>query len=195
MQVHGARRIATRLAPLLLLALLATSCRQLEPYFAFFQDWSYSFDDGGIQFASTGDLLSWVHQYVAYAPNSQMWGYTEYWASPEQTFGAKQGDCKAYALLFMYYAYSRHLAVGPELVAIENSSGPGHAIVRIGDTYYDPTNGTEESASSMNRPVWYTLNYGQAIYIATHDHDAWKGITGGKIVGSPAAAAVFSLPM
>lgn len=185
----------TRLAPLLLLALLATSCRQLEPYFTFFQDWNYSFGDGGTQFTSTGDLLSWVHQYVAYAPNSQMWGYTEYWASPEQTFSAKQGDCKAYALLFMYYAYSRHLAAGPEFVAIENSSGLGHAIVRIGDTYYDPTNGTEESASSMSRPVWYTLNYGQAIYIATHDHDAWKGITGGKIVGSPADVAVFSLPM
>jgi hypothetical protein len=195
MHAHGARKIAARLAPLLLLALLATSCRQLAPYFAFFQDWNYSFDDGGIQFTSTAGLLSWVHRYVAYASNPQMWGYTEYWASPEQTFTAKQGDCKAYALLFMYYSYSRHLAAGPVFVAIQNSGGLGHALVRIGDTFYDPTSGTQESASSMSRPVWYTLDYGQAIYIATHDHDAWKGITGGKVVDSPASAAVFSLPM
>ena len=34
----------------------------------------------------------------------------------------------------------------------------------------------------MTSPVWYTLNYGQAVYIANHDHAAWKGITGGKTV-------------
>jgi hypothetical protein len=105
---------------LLLMVLLATSCRQLEPYFAFFQEWNYSFDDdGGITFNSPADLLTWVHGYIAYVHDSQL-------------------------------------------------------------SYYDPTAGTQEGVSAMNPTVWYTLNYGQAIYIATHDHAAWKGITGGK---------------
>jgi hypothetical protein len=185
MQVHERRRVAIRIALLLLMVLLAVSCRQLEPYFAFFQDWNYSFDDGGIKFTAPADLLTWGHGYITYVHDSQLWGYTEYWPSPEQTFGAKQGDCKAYALLFMYFAYSQHFAANPELVAIQLPSGVGHAIVRIGDTYYDPTAGTQESVSAMNPAVWYTLNYGQAIYIATHDHAAWKGITGGKTLDSP----------
>jgi hypothetical protein len=180
--VNRVKRVFVKLVLVLVVALAATSCRQLEPYFAFFQEWDYSFDDGGIQFNSTADVLTWVHQYVVYAPNSKMWGYTDYWASPEQTFSAKQGDCKAYSLLFMYFVHSRHLDAEPELVAIQNSSGVGHAIVRIGDTYYDPTNGTQGTASEMTRPVWYTVNYGQAMYIANHDHAAWKGITGGKTV-------------
>lgn len=161
------------LAGLILLVtilLSLASCSALSPYLAFFQEWDYSFDDGGIQFASTEALLSYVSTQIGYASDSSLWGHEEYWASPEQTFRAGRGDCDDKAILFMYFAYTRGLMRGVQFVGITLPNGNGHAIVRQDDRYYDPTLGVSYPVSSLDGYILYRLNYGQTLYIATHDH-------------------------
>jgi hypothetical protein len=185
MRLATKRHIGFKLALALPAFFIFLSCAQIEPYMALFQNWDYSFSDGGIQFASLKDVSTWVSRSIVYRSDPLAWGYTEYWAAPAQTLAAKQGDCEDYALLFMYFAYSRHLAAAPELVGVMQPDGIGHALVRIDDTYYDPTSGTTTSAAAMNDSVMYTLSYGQAIYIAVTDHGAYKGIARAGSLGSP----------
>ena len=77
----------------------------------------------------------------------------------------------------MYFAYTHHFASDPKLVAVQKSENTSHALVSIGDTYYDPTIGTWSPASANTHPVLFTLNYGQTMYIATHDHDKMRLLT------------------
>ena len=169
---------------LFLTTLLAlASCSALSPYFAFLQEWDYSFDDGGIQFASTGSLLAYVSTQIRYASDSSEWGHGEYWASPEQTFDAGCGDCDDKAILFMYFAYTQGLMTEVQFVGVVLPDGNGHAVVRQDDRYYDPTRGVSYPVSSLSGTILYRLNYGQVMYIATHDHAQDRG-------GVPLAASL-----
>jgi hypothetical protein len=171
-------RPSASLAVAVLLAttlLSLSSCSELAPFLAFFQDWNYSFDDGGVQFPATGPLLSWVSTHIAYASDTSEWGHEEYWASPEQTFNAGKGDCDDKAILFMYFAYTQGLMRDVHLVGIVLPNGNGHAIVRQDDRYYDPTRGVSYPVSSQSGTVMYRLNYGQVMYIASHDHAQARG--------------------
>ena len=161
------------------------SCSALSPYLAFLQEWDYSFDDGGIQFASTDALLTFVSTKIAYASDSAEWGHEEYWASPQQTFDAGCGDCDDKAILFMYFAHTRGMLGDVQFVGIILPNGNGHAIVRQDDLYYDPTLGASYPVSSLNGSILYRLNYGQTMYIATHDHAQDRG-------GIPLRAAVHA---
>jgi hypothetical protein len=169
----GYHRKPASLAGLIILpiAILGlASCSAISPYLAFLQDWNYTFDDGDIQFSSTQSLLEWMSTRIAYSTDSAEWGHEEYWAAPEQTFDAGCGDCDDKAILFMYFAYTRGLMKEVQFVGIVLSDGNGHALVRQDDTYYDPTRGLSFPVSSMNGQLLYRLNYGQTLYIATHDH-------------------------
>jgi hypothetical protein len=163
-------------AVLLVTTLLSlAACSELAPFLAFSQDWDYSFDDGGVQFPSEGSLLGWVSTHIAYASDSSEWGHEEYWASPEQTFNAGKGDCEDKAILFMYFAYTRELMREVYLVGIVLPNGKGHALVRQDDRYFDPTRGVSYPVSSQSGTVMYRLNYGQVMYIASHDHAQARG--------------------
>jgi hypothetical protein len=153
----------------------AASCAKMLPYFAFREDWDYTFADGGLEFSSVDELARWMKEEIEYTDDTQLWGWTEYWASPEQTYQSRRGDCEDSAFLFMYYAYTRRMDPNPELVAVLAVGGYAHALVRVGDAYYDSESNTIRSAAEMTDPILYTLSYGQVIYIATHSHDAWKG--------------------
>jgi hypothetical protein len=186
------RTSASLAAAILLVTTLLSlsSCSELAFFFAVFQDWDYSFDDGGIQFPSTCSLLSWVSTHITYASDKSVWGHEEYWASPEQTFNGGKGDCEDKAILFMYFAYTRGLMRDVHLVGIVLPDGKGHAIVRQDDSYYDPTRGVSYPVSSQGGTVMYRLNYGQVMYIASHDHAQARGelplsavLTRGAIMG------------
>jgi hypothetical protein len=56
----------------------------------------------------------------------------------EEVWESKKGDCKSYSILFMTLAKSK-FNVDPYFIAVVTSDNRGHAIVRIGDVYYDPT--------------------------------------------------------
>jgi hypothetical protein len=71
----------------------------------------------------------------------------------------------------MYLSRSTHLSPDPLFVAVRMSGSTGHALVRVGSVYYDPTYGTWGPWSELSYPVMYTMNYGEVMYIATHDHD------------------------
>ena len=151
------------------------SCSELAPFLAFMQDWDYSFDDGGVQFASTSALLNWASTGIGYTSDSSEWGHEEYWASPQQTFAAGRGDCDDKAILFMYFAHTRGLMRDVQFVGIVLPDGEGHAIVRQDDRYYDPSRGVSYPVSSMKGSPMYRLNYGQTLYIASHDHAQARG--------------------
>jgi hypothetical protein len=155
------------------------SCGYLGPSFGQREDWDYSFNVGAISFPSLQGLCIWTAQSVLYDTDIDQWGYSEYWASPEQTFASRKGDCDDKAILFMYLARSAHLAADPLLVAVLKPGNVGHALVRIDSMYYDPTFDTWGAWSALSDPVMYTLNYGEAMYIATHDHDAERSMTRG----------------
>jgi hypothetical protein len=162
---------------LLLAILMASSCNAGFPLVVLGEDWTYSFDDSGVAFpTSLTGLCSWVATDVAYVTDLEQWGRMEYWASPEQTFDARHGDCDDKAILFMYLARTEGLAPDPVLAALRMSDTVGHAVVRIGDSVYDPTYGTWGPWSSVSQPVLYILNYGETMYVATHDHDARQAV-------------------
>jgi hypothetical protein len=160
------------LAPVLL---SLASCSAMAPYLAFQQDWSYTFDDKGIPFASSDALRHWVSSAIIYTSDQAAWGHDEYWASPEQTFDAGIGDCDDKAILYMYFAYTRGFSRDLEFVGIMPSSGIGHALVRQGELYEDPTNNLLFPLGSMTSTVLYRLNFGQVMFIATHDHAQARG--------------------
>jgi hypothetical protein len=166
------RRLAflAGLVLLMLATLVLSSCSEMSPYLAFMQEWNYTFDDRGMRFSSTQSLLQWTSTQIVYSSDQAEWGHEEYWASPEETFDAGCGDCDDKAILFMYFAYTQGLMKEVQLVGFVLPNGSGHALVRQDDTYYDPTNGVSIPVSSMNGRLLYRLNYGQAIYVATHDH-------------------------
>ena len=168
-----------RLPMLLSLILILTSCGLLEPFFGHLEDWKYSFNDGGMSFASLDGLCDWMSSNVMYDTDLDQWGYTEYWAAPEQTFASRKGDCDDKAILFMYFAHSTHLASDPLLVAVLKGGTIGHALVRIDGMYFDPTYGVWGAWSDITDPVMYTLNYGEAMYIATNGHNAVRSMMPG----------------
>jgi hypothetical protein len=175
--------------PVLLLAILVvSSCGFGNPFISLGEDWNYSFDDSGITFPpSLTGLCSWVASDVSYATDLEQWGYSEYWASPEQTFSTRRGDCEDKAILFMYLARTGGLDPAPELAALRMSDTMGHAVVRVGDSVYDPTYGTWGPWSSVSQPVMYVLNYGETMYAATHDHEARRAMTRPTVpLGAPA---------
>jgi hypothetical protein len=174
-----------RLPMLLATILLFSSCGLLAPYFSLLEDWSYSFNDGGLSFASLQGICTWTTMNVAYDTDLDQWGYSEYWASPEQTFASRKGDCEDKTLLFMYFAYTTRLAADPLLVAVLKTPTLGHALVKVDNMYYDPTFGTWGPWSDLTDPVMYTLNYGEAMYVATHNHDAMRSIGKGIPLDSP----------
>jgi hypothetical protein len=156
---------------LLMLAILVlNSCSEMSPYLAFMQEWNYTFDDRGIKFSSPQSLLQWTSAHISYSSDQAAWGHEEYWASPAETLDAGCGDCDDKAILFMYFAYTQGLMKEVQLIGVVLPGGSGHALVRQDDTYYDPTNGVSFPASSMNGRLLYRLNYGQTMYIASHDH-------------------------
>jgi hypothetical protein len=161
-----------RLSMLLIGALALSSCGLFEPQFAPLEDWNYSFNDGGMSFTSLEGICTWVTTNVLYDTDIDQWGCNEYWASPEQTFSTRKGDCEDKTILFMYFAHAASLAADPQLVAVLVGDNLGHALVRVGGTYYDPTSGTWGAWSELTDPVMYTLSYGETMYIASHDHDA-----------------------
>jgi hypothetical protein len=112
---------------------------------------------------------------IGYTSDSSQWGHEEYWASPEQTFTAGRGDCDDKAILFMYFAYTRGLMRDVQFVGIVLPDGEGHAIVRQDDRYYDPSRGVSYPVSSVQGSLMYRLNYGQTLYIASHDHAQARG--------------------
>ncbi len=168
---------------ILLAVLMVSACSFRDPLLALGEDWTYTFDDGGISFATLDSLCSWVSTNVVYATDLDQWGYSEYWASPEQTFDARRGDCEDKAILFMYLAHAENLALDPEMAALRMSATLGHAVVRIGDSVYDPTYGTSGPWSSVGQPVMFVLNYGETIYVATHDHDARRSLRAAMPLG------------
>lgn len=74
-----------------------------------------------------------VSEHLTYEDNKKTWGFSEYWASPYQTFKKKKGDCNCYAVLICHLA--RLLGFSPLEIFVRagdiNNNGEieGHAHV------------------------------------------------------------------
>jgi hypothetical protein len=169
-------RSKARWTVLLLVILATASCS--TPELSYFSSWKYTFNDGGQQFSSLQTLCTWIRQDIRYDSDVNLWGFSEYWASPEQTLEKKAGDCDDDAILFMYFAHTRNLADDPELLGVQITPSVGHALVKVDDEYYDPTNGVWGPFSDITSRILFIMPYTEALFVATHGHDASKALAG-----------------
>ena len=121
-------------------------------------DWDYSFPDGGRKFADVSSILSFVYQNVMYKAD-----VVGHWQTPEETSTLGTGDCEDFAILFMYYVYTRGFG-DPILEGVRTING-NHAMVGLSGVTYDPTYGR---IVTENVNVYETYSYGQAIYYAVN---------------------------
>lgn len=81
----------------------------------------------------------WVASWVTYTSDLEQYGEREEWATPEQTYWSRKGDCEDYTLLLMYLLH-RDLRLNPRMV-IGELYGYGHAWVDIGGEWWEATAG------------------------------------------------------
>lgn len=89
------------------------------------------------------------------------YGYSDYWASPDETLKNMQGDCEDIATLFAYIAHSQ-FNHEPEII-LEKINKDLHAYVRIENRNYFFISGKSED-------IYKTYSYDEAIWISTHTH-------------------------
>lgn len=111
---------------LLLVALSGCQLMSIPPW-----GWDYPGFPHPETFSSVQDVVGWTSQNLT-------WKYEGiHWNTPDETYDTRTGDCKAYALLAMYFLHEA--GIDSELVILDppDSAPPGsdrHAIVKIVST-------------------------------------------------------------
>jgi hypothetical protein len=95
---------------------------------------NYSIPD----FNSLDEANKWIWKNIEYESDDENYGYTEFWAKPEQVLERKRGDCEDMAILLLYIAKTQFNYEG-KLVSISLRDYKNfHAITSISSQYYDP---------------------------------------------------------
>jgi predicted transglutaminase-like cysteine proteinase len=123
------------------------------------------------------DILKFVHGWVEYKPDYEVWGTLEYWEDAQTVYDNRVGDCESGALLILTLA--RHAGIPPEQIFIEtglvylNRQEVGHAWIRyVSDNgvdyiidwcyHYDDSSIPEEryiaSRKSQYLKTWFLVN-------------------------------------
>lgn len=145
--------------------------------------WSFSHPE---TFSSLGDIVGWTSANIKWELNILQYGYTIYWASPDQTYKSDAGDCKGDTILAMYFAHEIGIETQFAIIKL-SSSNPTvyHALVYKDGKYYEPQVPHDGYAnlSDYSSKVWagYTVslisldNYPTVMRWAL-DHLSAKGI-------------------
>jgi hypothetical protein len=97
-----------------------------------------SMNDQLPDFGSLKEAQDWINKNIEYKSDQENYGYSEYWASPEQVLNKKSGDCEDMAILLLYIAKTQFNYEG-KLVSINlRYCNSFHAITYIESQYYDP---------------------------------------------------------
>lgn len=113
--------------------------------------------------ADVEHIARWVADWVQYTSDREHYGEREEWATPEQTYWARRGDCEDYALLLMYLVH-RDTGIESRMI-VGKAYGYGHAWVQVGADWWEATAGCR----IVNRARYkkdYSLDYADAIGIA-----------------------------
>ncbi len=104
-------------------------------------------------------VLKWVSDNIEYRSDFQLYSTLEYWATPEETFKKKAGDCEDFAILDLYLL-KRDLDIeGKLVIGISKYSYnyQGHAWLEIDGQYFDGLSG--ESSEFPNYDIDSELSY------------------------------------
>ncbi len=119
-------------------------------------DWDYRMPDETGN-STVENAYDWVAQNIQYKSDEE-----DSWQLPHETYEIRTGDCEDQALLLLYIFYAECKIEEAEFIIIDNEILEDHAVVRINETYYDPTN----LYKGIEREVWETiivLDYGEAM--------------------------------
>lgn len=108
-----------------------------------------------ILIAGTGAVISkleavntWTNNHVRYVEDQRLYGQTDYWADPRQTFRTAAGDCEDIALLKMQMLASAGIDRSAMFLVIARDlvRGADHAllIVRDGERFWMLDNSTNQ---------------------------------------------------
>lgn len=96
-------------------------------------DYVYKWDNP-LDIRTIDGAMSWCADSVTYRSDTEIWGRSEYWQTPQETYNKRTGDCEDYAIMFMQLVHE--LGYKPELISI-TQYGSGHTIVKLNDLYYN----------------------------------------------------------
>jgi hypothetical protein len=124
------------------------------------EDYTYSFNCPYI-FDSVDEAFRFCQTKIGYVYDIDQYGYSDYWARPDQTIENRAGDCEDIAILFAYFAYSQFELESDLIISINGTHV--HAYIEIdGKNYGDKI----ENGWS----VYKRYTYHQAIWIAVNTH-------------------------
>lgn len=89
-------------------------------------------------FSNIEEAMHWVHHNIQWISDKENYGVDDYWASPEQTFIKKSGDCEDQSILLMYII-KKQFDIKAEMISYK-SYPQNHCIVKANNLYYDTTN-------------------------------------------------------
>lgn len=113
--------------------------------------------------ASVAGIMHWTRDNIGFASDDDLYGYGEYWATPEETYRARAGDCEDYAILALWLLW-RDLDIRGDLVTSRSVyDGTGHTMVDVSGTLWQPQLGIPAVAERYEEigraPVAEVLTY------------------------------------
>jgi predicted transglutaminase-like cysteine proteinase len=103
------------------------------------KDWTTNYHIKN-SFKTLKDVNTYVNSYP-YRDDSDNYGISDYWATPEEFFSNQSGDCEDYAVA-KYYLMKRDNLI-PKGASVQfihvyvPDRNEGHMVLRVGDTIYD----------------------------------------------------------
>jgi predicted transglutaminase-like cysteine proteinase len=118
-----------------------------------------------LQFANINQAFNYVANNISYKKDIDNYGYNDYWASPDETYNKKTGDCEDYCILFMAIV-NNNFSI--KMILLNN--GLGHALVHYGNDYYDLTvNKITKKIETADK--YEEIEYDTVMILATTTHN------------------------
>lgn len=163
---------------LVLSVLLLASCE----YYGFFVEEDYSDYEAKVYNVPSIDyrigidetpisvykIAQWIAWKIVYVSDADLYGKSEYWATPDETYWNMAGDCEDDALLLMYLLH-RDMGLESKLIigkVIYQGVSYGHAWVEVNGEWWESVGGIKISDRSLYKKD-RSFSYADAMGTAT----------------------------
>lgn len=150
---------------IVLIILVLTSC-QLTPDYGDYWHKVYNVPPIDYEDSTIEAVARWVDFWVVYTSDKELYGKSEEWATPEQTYWARKGDCEDYVILLMYLL-RRDLGLNPRMI-MGRIHGIGHGWVEVNGEWWEAVGGYRIENRAQYIEV-DSLNYADAMGTADED--------------------------
>ncbi len=123
-------------------------------------DWTYRMPYR-VGVSSELGVLHWVANEIHYKSDDPL-NKDDAWQLPHETYEKRTGDCEDQAALLLYLIYIELEIETVRFIILEN-----HALVRIGDVYYDPV-ADYIGSKQEGWEVLFELSFGEVMYHAAN---------------------------